>query len=131
MSMSTRLEDLPDSIEEDTVPQELSQSHPNLKIEEQESNVKVNIKKRVRFADEEESKGFLESLKSEVNEENVLILILLITSSFPLLDEYVNKIPFLNKWTNSNSLLMSIFKGVVLLIIFILLKIYLLPYLKV
>lgn len=134
MSMSTRLEDLPDSefdyelqqnksVQPTEIPSILKSTDLN------KTNIKANIKKRVRFEDEEK-RGIMDVVQNEINEENALLLVILFVSSYPELTQLIAKIPFLNKWT-SNMLVLMVVKAVVLLLAFLVIKIYVLPSLKV
>ena len=138
-SMSTKLDDLPDSeylYENEVYTKSPQTNAPNdmeniIKSNDNDkSNIRANVKKRVRFQDDEKSNGLVEILKNEINEENVLLFVILFISSYPELTDLIGKIPFLNKWSSNTFALMSI-KALLLLVAFLFVKIYILPNLKV
>jgi hypothetical protein len=141
--MSTRLDELPGSEMEtpqyqqmqmqQTQPAQMQpvQTQPTQmqvqQITEPNSNVSMNIKKRVHFEDEDEDKDdqdFLTYIRSQISEENLLLLFLLIVASRTEFDGY------LGSFVGDSSILVTITKGVVLLLIYIISKQFLLPKLK-
>jgi len=149
-AMSTRIDDLPgaqsnapglpDDIQQDI--QELNQMQDSIanshtdsphKIEPYESNIKADIRKRVRFTDEnkdneQSSEGIFDVIKNEINEENILLLAVLLVASMPAWTGYINQ--FLPGYT-SDSWSMMLIKAGLMLVIFIIAKHYLLPYIKI
>lgn len=89
------------------------------------STIKMDIKK-VNNKDE----GLFDIIKSEVNETNLLIIILFFIASISFFDEYIKKL-LISLSFNTNSLTLAIVKSILLLLIFILAKYFLLPYIKV
>lgn len=140
MSMSTRIEDLPGSLEEDEIIQDPRQfdteyDHQLDNLDSNQSNIKMDIKKRVRFKEpleeiEEDDEGIIEYLKSQINEENLLIFVLLFVSSRTEFDNYMTKIPLIGSYTEGSSILTNIFKALILLFIYILSKKFLIPSVK-
>lgn len=145
MSMSTRIEDLPDHLP-DHLPDQITRQDEqvmyntmqnrnvpdSLQDSPVDSNIKMNVKKRVTFQEEEEEENTFEEkvdlisyLQSQVNEENVLLFIALVLASRNYIDMYINKY-FL---VTSDLFTVGIRCGVILLI-YILVKYYLLSKLR-
>ena len=148
MSMSTRIDELPGEME---YLNDLSQIQDDInenprQINEMEdqngSNVKMNIKKRVRFKDndndddeneeeeEEDESDLFQYLKSQFSEENILIFVLLIISSRSDFDNYMTKLPFISNYLLESSIMTTILKSIMLIIIYILFKRYILSSIK-
>jgi hypothetical protein len=164
--MSTRIEDLPGSIPEDvmgdiqdiqqnirqqqlddeivrqntltnrqpSIDPELYRAHPS------DSNVTMNIKKRVKFRDqanetddELESKNtdVLTTIKEEINEENLLLLVVMILASRNDFDQYIKNIPVLTPYISDSLILITITKCMLLLVLFISFKHFVLPKIKI
>lgn len=154
MSMSTRIEDLPGPIPEDVL-EDLSDIQNNIRQETEqqlkhntiqnkhisdvkeyemykdvpsESNIKMNIRKRVKFEDkkqtQDENLGIFSFLKSQINEENALLLIFLILASRNEMDNYIKL------YTKSSDFFTNIIRCVLILLIYILFKHFLLPKIK-
>lgn len=156
MSMSTRIDDLPGPIDEELM-DDLSQIQNDINenprqingnprqnnelFDQNQTNVKMNINKRVRFKDQNESKELEEEddeeeinlfqyIKSQFSEENVLIFVMLMIASRPEFDNYMTKLPFFSNYIYESSIITSILKAVILLIIYILFKRYVLSSIK-
>lgn len=146
MSMSTKIDDLPGPIDEDVI-DDLSQIQNDINknprqfnelVESNNSNVKMNIKKSVRFKDElneieeedEEEIGIFQYLKTQFSEENFLIFVILIVASRPELDNYMTNLPLVNNYISGSSIMTSILKALLLLIVYILFKKYFLSSIK-
>lgn len=162
MSMSTKIEDLPGSnIEEPIEPVYYQQPNPpeslqqlphdilgdlnsikneNLRQKETfDSNIKMNVKKRVRFEDEIEDEDEIKNVKSKnvneniltflLNEENVLLLILFLLSSQTDFDRYPKSIPYIGQYIN-NPLVFTIIKCILLVLGFRLIERFILPQIK-
>ncbi|NBO99433.1 MAG: hypothetical protein EBU90_04800 [Proteobacteria bacterium] len=146
-AMSTRIDDLPGAQSNapglpDDIQQELnqmqdsianSQTDPPTQIEPYESNIKADIRKRVRFTDENKDneqspEGIFDVIKHEINEENMLLLAVLLLASVPAWSAYIQQL--LPGYT-SDSWSMMLIKAGLMLVIFILAKRYLLPHIKV
>lgn len=150
MSMSTRIEDLPDHLPDhlpDNLPDQITRQDEqvmyntmqnrnvpdSLQDSPVDSNIKMNVKKRVTFQEEEEEHfdkleekvDLISYLQSQVNEENVLLFIALVLASRNYIDMYINKY-FL---VTSDLFTVGIRCGVILLI-YILVKYYLLSKLR-
>lgn len=140
-AMSTSIDDLPGG----TVPPELTRelrndieniSNPqyvgqpdDLKVQPTNSNIKANVK-RVSFADEqEEQQDLLSSLKNEINEENILLLTLLLAAALPSFNQYVKDFPLIGSYATSE-FMTSIIKAALLIILFIVAKLFILPKIK-
>jgi hypothetical protein len=96
------------------------------------SNIRMNIKKKVRFADEDENEeyenpNFLTFIKSQITEDNLLLLILFIVITRTEFDGYITLIspPYL-----SNPLLLNVLKAFVVLVFYLIMKQYFLPKIK-
>lgn len=150
MSMSTRIEDLPGSIpddirndihdisirhqEEEVVRSNTLQNQNIPSIENDmtlhnTSNITASIKKRVKFEDEVDDTSFIEILKNEINEENLLLFIILIFASRDDFDGFILRIPFINKYTDS-SFTIILLRCLLLLLSYILLRRYVVPKIK-
>jgi hypothetical protein len=150
--MSTRIEDLPGSIpddirndihdiairhqeeEEEEVVRSNTLQNQNIPSIENDmtlhntSNITASIKKRVKFEDEVDT-SFIEILKNEINEENLLLFIILIFASRDDFDEFILRIPFINKYTDS-SFTIILLRCLLLLLSYILLRRYVVPKIK-
>ena len=128
--MSTNIDDLPEPIDEiemeleefEQIPSNTPTPTPILTP----SSIKMDIKKVNNNKDE----GIFDLIKSEVNEQNLLILILFLIASISFFDEYIKKL-LISLSFNTNSLTLAIVKSILLLLLFILAKYLLLPYIKV
>jgi hypothetical protein len=165
MSMSTKIEDLPGPIPED-VRNDLNNIEHNIRREEeivrqntlqnshsqppppinpdlykqapQESNIQFNIKKRVKFRDDDQLKdakdenpGLLTFIQDQVNEENLLLLIVLIVSSRNDLDPYIRNLPAIGNQLGDSLILITIVRCFLLLVVYIMFRQYVLPKIKV
>lgn len=123
-TMSTNIDDLPG-------PQ------PQIELEIQEEDTQSNPPKHVSFKDDVE---YIEpkqnnfDLKTFVfkqfNEENLLLLVILFLAFLPQIDRYFYNLPLLGDYTYGNSIFSMLLKATILLLIFILLKEFLLPHFK-
>ena len=147
MSMSTKIEDLPGSspsIQQPLQQQPLQQ--PNISQQQfaqsvqqlSNSPVQIDVKKKVKFKDEDEvfeidsneppkKTSFFQKIKAEFNEENILLLIFLYIASTSYLDGYITLMPVVGPYTTVPGLF-TVIKSVILLLMFIISKIFLLPY---
>jgi hypothetical protein len=102
--------------------------------EENNSNIKVNVKKRVHFEDEN-LQGKVESfenIKEDINifsEENVLLLVLFLLSSQTDFDRYPKSIPFIGAYI-SNPLIFTVVKCLFLVLSFVVTKKFVLPMIR-
>lgn len=157
MSMSTRIADLPGpSIHEPVLqpqqmvapempnlPNEVLSELSNIKIRQNEdiytqnvpSNIHMNIKKKVHFKEdedqeyEEESPDVLSFVKSQITEENLLLLILLIVSTRTEFDHYISIIS--PTYFMEGGILLTVFKSVVILVFYLFMRGYILPKIKI
>lgn len=145
--MSTKIDDLPGPINEELV-DDLSKIQNDINqnprqinelVDQNQTNVKMNINKRVRFKDENEYKEFEEDedetdlfqyIKSQFSEENVLIFVMLMIASRPEFDNYMTKLPFVSNYISESTIITSILKAILLLIVYILFKRYILSSVK-
>jgi hypothetical protein len=136
--MSTNIDDLPgprdeidmvnmedvDNLEEiEEFEQTIPTSVPNLTYTPSPINMDI---KKVNSKDE----GIFDIIKSEVNETNLLIVVLFFIASISFFDEYIKKL-LASVSFNTNTLTLAIVKSILLLLIFILTKYWLLPYIRV
>ena len=106
----------------------------NIGIKDTQNNNKMNVKKKVRFnldtEDDEETvepnENFFSFLKSQVSEENLLLLIVLMLSSRTELDHYIKFI-----YRGDNSIIFTLIKCVILIVAYMLVKKYILPKIKI
>lgn len=92
-----------------------------------DSNIRLNIKKRVHFEDQSSERlGILGFLRSQLTEENVMLLLILILAARSEPDRYLKMVPYLGTYIETDFLL-QIVKGIVLLLIFLLARHYVLP----
>lgn len=135
MPMSTKIEDLPmedEYDENDMYMEDYGNQAPGMYEEvPSESNVKMNVKKRVQFDEQvstiEPKMDFWNIIKSEINEENALVLILLYLGSLSIVTKQLQRIPALAK---VNEFLLNILKVIVLFIIYLVLRRFVLPHIK-
>lgn len=148
--MSTRIDDLPGPIDEELI-DDLSQIQNDINqnprqinelVDQNQTNVKMNINKRVRFKDEndykeieefevdEEDTDLFQYIKSQFSEENVLIFVMLMIASRKEFDNYMTKLPFVSNYISESSIMTSILKAILLLIVYILFKRYILSSVK-
>lgn len=111
---------------------------PPVVQESNQTNIKADVKKRVRFSEKNQVKeitadgkptDFVSFLRSEINEENLLLIGLLFVASNPMFGSYVKRLPVVGSFAGGN-LVGSIVKVAILFVIFLLLKMYALPYIK-
>lgn len=140
MSMSTKIDDLPGPIPEEIKndinklqnsfqsPQPTMQPNIQTNVQNDEhikyeqiapvSNISLDIKKK-------ENKTFLQNLmdnfKNILNEHNIVLLCLFVLASLSNVDVYLTQIPIIGSYVNNN-ITGSIIKGVLLLVIYILIK---------
>lgn len=157
MSMSTRISDLPGpSINEPPIQQiqqqqiqqvpQMQQQMPNIpnevlnelsnisinQNEQSPSNIRMNIKKKVRFADENEDEeyenpNFLTFIKSQITEDNLLLLLLFFVITRTEFDGYITLISPSYLY---NPLLLNVVKAFVVLVFYLIIKQYFLPKIK-
>lgn len=114
------------------------QTTPNPEIYKQtkvNSNVQMNIKKRVKFEDEngedDDDMDFISFVKNQISEDNLLLLVVLILSSRSDFDIYLRGLPMVGNYVNNSEWLSIIVRCVILLIIYLVTRQYILPKIKV
>jgi hypothetical protein len=159
--MSTKIEDLPGPIPDDVLgdinlikndqmyiqeenSRQSHQSHQGLQDhrieskEENHSNIKMNVKKRVRFENDEDNMESFENNKEEsvfsflknlLSEENALLFILFLLSSQTDFDRYPRSIPYLGAYIE-NPLIFTTIKCLLLVLCFVVTKKFVLPRIK-
>lgn len=152
MAMSSKIDELPGSEEELKMQQQMSQDRESSQYQSNISNkqmqnvsdvqnIKMNVKKKVRFEDEDgmdnylddddEETGVVASIKNEINEENFLILGILFLASSEYINKYIYKLPVLGVKIIGNKLFFSLTKTVLVFLVFVLVKKFLLPRIKI
>lgn len=124
--MSTRIDDLPGAIPEN-IKEDLTQIQneiPSPKIiNDNQSNIKMDFKKKVSFKDDEtESKNIFEIIQSHITEENLLLLVILILSSRNEIDNYMIRLPLLGQSFLNSNILLTVTKALLILILYIVIK---------
>jgi hypothetical protein len=101
---------------------EMYKDHPN------ESNIKIDIKKRVKFEDESESENknsdMFSFFKSQINEENALLLIVLMLASRNETDDYIKL------YLKTSDILTIVVRCVLILLLYLIFKNFVLPKIK-
>lgn len=110
-------EEFMDNQEEKPLPKEVYYEQPQ--------KIKMNIRKRKEAKEDED---LFETIKKEVNEENLLIAVFLYLATTNIVDEYTKKLVNMTSFHISSSFTLNIIKCVLLLIVFILVKNFVLPY---
>jgi len=152
--MSTRIDDLPGSIPEDIIndihtiennfrhnqedeivkENTIKNKHipsEDLDLHKTNSNISLNIKKKVKFEDGVEDKNFFTFIKDEINEENLLLFVILILSSRNDLDPFIKIIPFIKSYVSEQqSLSLILIRCFILLVIYLVLRQYVIPKIK-
>lgn len=145
MSMSTRIEDLPGPIFDEIVrsgsvepiahqTQKYDQNQIRYEdLRDMEHLTNTNIKTSLDSKDEKlkeeppaESKGFfgrlIENVKSIFNEDNLILWSLFVLASLSFLNSYITKVPFVGVYAQNNDMILSVLKGFVLLVVYVLLR---------
>lgn len=133
--MSTKLEDLPGGTGTLQALEETSQpTQPPPK-----SNIQANIKKKVRFEDDDNvsdeedldtnKMSFLNMIKTEFTEENLLLLAVIFLATMPSVSSSIKSLPFVSQFASSDFTI-SIATAVVLFLVYMLCKLYIIPKIK-
>ena len=137
-SMSTKIDDLPGPIPEN-IREDLTQIQNEMPspiiLNDNQSNIKVDIKKKVQFKDEndkdkthvQESKNIFSFIQSHITEENLLLLIILMIASRSELDRYMIQLPFIGQPLLNSNILLTVTKAIIILICYIAFKSFVLP----
>jgi hypothetical protein len=147
--MSTRIEDLPGPspsktqsvpMQPPSPPQQfqqpvVSQIPPSLQNQPPlpQNNITMDVKKKTvtqELVSQMQSPGLLASLKNEINEENLLLLVFIVIACSPQTNNYLYNIPSIGNYITGTSLFSIVLKSALLLFVFILSKLYLLPHLR-
>jgi hypothetical protein len=141
-TMSTKIDDLPGpipiNIRDDLtkIQNEIStQSQSPEIIQGNQSNITMGIKKKVQFKDEketinskiEEPKTLFSFIQSQITEENLLLLIVLMIASRTELDRYMIQLPVFGQTLLNSNILLTIAKAMIILILYIIIKLFVLP----
>lgn len=96
------------------------------KDHQNKSNIKMDIKKRVKFEDENESKNsdMFSFFKSQINEENALLLIVLMLASRNETDDYIKL------YLKTSDILTIVVRCVLILLLYVIFKNFVLPKIK-
>jgi hypothetical protein len=131
--MSTKIDDLPGPIPEN-IREDLTQIQNEMPspiiLNDNQSNIKVDIKKKVQFKDEndkdkthvQESKNIFSFIQSHITEENLLLLIILMIASRSELDRYMIQLPFVGQPLLNSNILLTVIKAIIILICYIVFK---------
>ena len=139
-SMSTKIDDLPGPIPQN-IREDLTQIQneipPPIVINDNQSNIKVDIKKKVKFKDDQdisdssqteiESQNIFSFIQSQITEENLLLLIILMISSRTEIDGYMIQLPIFGQSLLNSNILLTITKAIIILIFYIVFKSFVLP----
>jgi hypothetical protein len=163
--MSTRIEDLPGPIPEDIM-DDIQNIQNNIRQQQlddeivrqntmlnrqtsvdpdvyrdipQQSNVTMNVKKRVKFREEDidetleqpKNKDTFTIIRDEINEENLLLLIIMILASRDDFDKYIKNIPVVSSYLTDSFVLLTITRCLLLLVLYIAFKHLVLPKIKI
>ena len=100
-----------------------------------DSSIKMNIKKRVRFQEDFENQkepgDILSFINSQINEDNLLLLFILIIASRKEVNNFLHMLPYVGDFLYTSSLLSNISKSILLLLSYIVIKAYILPKIKI
>ena len=140
--MSTKIDDLPGpiptNIRDDLtkIQNEMSTQYQSPEIiQGNKSNITMGIKKKVQFKDEkedinskiEEPKTLFSFIQSQITEENLLLLIVLMIASRTELDRYMIQLPVFGQTLLNSNILLTIAKAMIILILYIIIKLFVLP----
>jgi hypothetical protein len=125
--MSTRIADLPGS--ENVINNRPLQEQEQKPEQEQEHNNHTNITADIKRVEQTKKTGLIDIVKDEISEENITIAIFLFLATQPYLTQYIYNIPVIGTYATSD-LMTSVIKTIILLIVYIIFKIYLLPKIK-
>jgi hypothetical protein len=137
--MSTKIDDLPgpipEHIREDLtqIQNEIPQPPPVI-VNDNQSNIKADIKKKVQFKDDKqvndnkvtESKNVFSFIQSQITEENLLLLIVLMIASRAEIDRYMIQLPLIGQPLLNSNILLTIAKAIIILICYIAFKTFIL-----
>lgn len=141
-TMSTKIDDLPGpiptNIRDDLTKiqnEMLTQYQSPEIIQGNKSNITMGIKKKVQFKDEkedinskiEEPKTLFSFIQSQITEENLLLLIVLMIASRTELDRYMIQLPVFGQTLLNSNILLTIAKAMIILILYIIIKLFVLP----
>ena len=139
--MSTQIDDLPGPQPE--IPIEIQRQLQSLEVQPPQSNIEMVAKKepkQVHFSEEVEvfgeeqvvpqAKGAYTFMMEQVNEENLLLLGVLYLALLPNLERHFYSIPVLGNYTYGNGLFAMVLKAFLLLVIFVVVREFVLPYFK-
>ncbi len=132
-----RLQQEEEILRQNTLKNKKIPSEPeDLNLNNENSNISLNIKKRrVKFEDDDQKetnsqKNFLTFIKDEINEDNLLLLVILIMASRNDIDPFIKMIPFINSYITDSSFTLIITRCLLLLIIYLVLRQYIIPKIK-
>ena len=122
MAMATKIDDLPHNVK--------TELDDLQKIDN--SNIKADIKKKVSFEDDkiDKKESFLSNIYSEISEESILLICILVIASIQSFNIYITKIPIIGNYAN-NDIMISIIKAIVLFVVFLLSKYLIIPKIKI
>lgn len=155
MSMSTKIDDLPGPIPDDVkhdinvLQGEMTQNVQTQKpvhlekeyvqVENNQSNITVDIKKKsnvqenavlVKDNNVQQNEDFMSMIKNQINEDNLLLCVIIFMATYPPLTGYVQNIPLIGSYATGD-IITGLIKTVVLIVLFIIAKIYILPRIRI
>jgi len=127
MSMSTKIDDLPGP--------PLQREHLENSHEDTTSKQGIEMSYQKKQPEEEpkihqSEKGVISGLLNEITEENVLVLVMLVIAGLPAFNVYLSNIPYISQFVTGPSITSIVYRSVVLLIVYILVKVFVLPKFK-
>jgi hypothetical protein len=128
IEMSTKIDDLPGSKE--IKYDDLESTIPVIPNEKTESKILKLEQKDIENQKETNiivKQSLFATIKNEINEENLFLLILFFIISISDINKYLNKIPFVGGNFGEESWSFILIKSIVFLIVFIIGKLYVLP----
>jgi hypothetical protein len=136
MTMATRIDDLPGSEIERSVEIERPRVDYDTEREYEEQRPSP---KRVKFEqtmdtyeEQSEEQSIFGKIKNEISEENVVLLLLFFLANMPEATRFLENIPYLSEYMSSESSIVgNLIKAALFLLVFILIKWFVLPKLNV
>lgn len=155
MSMSTKIDDLPGPLPDDVkndihllqgemkinVPSNENNNKQNViditnqqKLQnlqvDNNTNITLDIKKKPNTQEQQKDEGILTILKNEINEDNLLLCVIIFMGTYQPLTQYVQKLPIIGNYASGN-IMTGLIKTLLLILIYIIAKIYILPRIRI
>ena len=128
-SMSTKIEELPG--EREDVDMEDMQQQDLSKYNDNNTNIQFDIQKRKgdNYNSNNGNDSLVSQLRSQINEENLVLLFVVSVFMMSRTSNYLSNIPFLSRF-GSNEIVFSVLKGTLAVVTFLFVKNTLLKYMK-